>query len=153
MLRPIVRVALGLCASAWLAGCGLISSDITEFDLTLPDKNFSINIDGWQVDRAKAADYLDVDCASAPPTACNAAVQQVCTMSCSGSCSQSTHTCDLSLDVSLAQMVNLVMERPELKSVNDQSVIKVTVDNVTYEVTQNTLNIDTPVITIYVAPI
>jgi len=153
MLIHTLRVALGLCAGVWLAGCGLISSDLTDFDLTLPDKKFSINIDGWKVDRAKAESYLDVDCSQAPPTACNSAVQQVCTMGCSGTCSETSHTCDLSLDVSLAQMVDLVMDRPELQSVNDQPVIKVTVDSVTYEVTLNTLNVDTPTITIYVAPI
>ena len=153
MLIPNLRVVLGLALGVALAGCGVISSDVTNFDLTLPDKSFTINIDGWQVDQAKADAYLMTDCASAPATACNSAVQQACTMNCSGSCSQTSHTCDLSLDVSLAQAVNLVKDKPELQSINDQPVIKVSIDSVTYEVKFNTLTVDTPEITIYVAPI
>jgi hypothetical protein len=153
MLIPKLRVVVGLALGVALAGCGVISSDVTDFDLSLPDKSFTINIDGWQVDHAMADDYLKVDCASAPPTACNSAVQRACTMNCSGSCNATSHTCDLSLDVSLAQAVNLVMDKPELQSINDQPVIKVTIDSVTYEVKNNSLTVDTPEITIYIAPI
>lgn len=153
MLIPNLRVVMGLALGVAFAGCGVISSDVTDFDLSLPDKSFTINIDGWQVDRDKADQYLMVSCASAPPTACNSAVQAACTMNCSGSCNQTSHTCDLSLDVSLAQAVNLVMDKPELKSINDQPAIKVTIDSVTYEVKTNSLTVATPEITIYVAPI
>jgi hypothetical protein len=44
------------------------------------------------------------------------------------------------------------MEKPELKSINDEPAIKVTIDSVTYDITANTLNIDTPEFTVYVAP-
>lgn len=134
-----------------LAGCGLISSDVTNFDLTLPDKRFTIDMGGWQVDSSAADQYLMRSCSS-NPSLCNTAVQQVCTMNCSGACG-ADNTCELSLDVSGRQPVDLVMEKPELKSINDEPVIKVTVDSVTYDVSSNTLNIDTPEITLYVAPI
>jgi hypothetical protein len=152
MLITKLRVAIGFAVGLAIAGCGLISPDVTDFDLTLPDKKFTINIDGWQVDDMQAETYLDRSCAGAPPTACNSAVEQACAMGCSGSCNASSQTCDLTLDVSLAQSVNLLMERPELQSLSDEPVIKVTVDSVTYEVTSNTLNVDTPVITVYIAP-
>ena len=44
---------LRLCLAALvLPACGLIDSDVTNFDLTLPDKAFSVDASGWQVDQA-----------------------------------------------------------------------------------------------------
>jgi hypothetical protein len=150
MLHPCLRLVAGLVVGLSLAGCGLISSDVTNFDLTLPDKKFTIDTGGWQVDEAAANAYLATSCA-AEPTLCSTAVKAACPMGCTGTCN-SANTCDLSLDISLSQPINLVMEKPELKSINDEPVIKVTIDSVTYEVTSNTLNVDTPPITVYVAP-
>jgi len=146
-----IRLAMAAGVAAALAGCGLISSDVTNFDLTLPDKRFTIDMGGWQVDTAAANTYLMRSCAS-NPSLCNTAVQQVCSMNCTGTCGAES-MCELSLDISGRQAVDLVMEKPELKSINDEPVIKVTLDSVTYDVTTNTLNIDTPEITLYVAPI
>jgi hypothetical protein len=134
-----------------LSGCGLISSDVTDFDLTLPDKNFSIDTASWGVSDAEAQQFLSTSCASSP-SVCSSAAQQACPMDCSGTCNTSTQTCDLSLDVSLHQGVDLKNEAMELSSINDQPVIKVTVDNVTWQVTNNTLNVPTPLMTVYVAP-
>ncbi|HEX2690359.1 MAG TPA: hypothetical protein VHN14_27275 [Kofleriaceae bacterium] len=150
MIHPCLRVGVGLVVGLSLASCGVISSDVTNFDLTLPDKKFSIDAGKWQVDSAKAAVFLNTSCASSP-NVCNMVVQQACATGCTGTCS-AAKTCELSLDVSLYQPVNLVMEKPELKSINDEPVIKVAIDSVTYEVTANTLNVDTPELTVYVAP-
>jgi hypothetical protein len=144
-----VRLAMALGIAAAAAGCGLISSDVTNFDLTL-DKRFTIDMGGWQVDTSAADQYLMRSCASNPGL-CNTAVQQVCSMNCSGACG-AENICELSLDISGRQPVDLVMEKPELKSINDEPIIKVVIDSVTYDVPTNTLNIDTPEITLYVAP-
>jgi hypothetical protein len=129
----------------------LISSDVTDVDLTLPDKSFTIDASSWQIDPTMTMAMLAMDC-SAAPSVCDTAAQTACTMGCSGECSTSSHTCDLKLAVSLYQPVNLLMEKPDLKTVTDQSVLKVSVDNVTYEVTGNTLNVATPILQIFVAP-
>lgn len=150
MIHPCLRVGLGLVIGLSLASCGLISSDVTNFDLTLPDKKFTIDTASWQVDEMAANFYLMQSCATSPDV-CSTAVEQACAMGCTGTCN-AAKTCDLSLDVSLSQPVNLVMEKPELKSINDEPVIKVTIDSVTYEVTSNTLSVDTPEVTVYVAP-
>jgi hypothetical protein len=133
------------------SGCGLISSDVTNFDLTLPDKTFTIDATGWNVNQQAADALLSTNCSS-QPTVCASAAMQACQMGCSGSCNTQTHTCDLALDVSLYRPIDLVMEKPELKSINDEPVIKVTIDSVTYEVTANTLNVATPEMKVYVAP-
>jgi hypothetical protein len=145
----VLAVGLSVSALSALSGCGLISSDVTNFDLTLPDKKFTIDTGKWQLNQAAATVYLTQSCTTS--STCNSEVQLACMMGCTGSCSP-THTCDLSLDLSLWQPVDLVMEKPELKSINDEPVIKVTIDSVTYEVNTNTLNVDTPEVTLYVAP-
>ncbi len=148
-----LRLAAGLVIGVSLASCGLISSDVTDFDLTLPEKKFTIDIGTWPVDHNAAGDYLMLSCSAMtdPRMFCNNVVKDACPTGCSGSCGASD-TCDLSLDISLYQSINLVMERPELASINDQPAIKVTIDSVTYAVTTNSLTVDTPELTVFVAP-
>lgn len=134
------------------SGCGLISSDVTNFDLTLPEKQFTIDADGWQIDQQQADALLGTSCAGAPDV-CATAAMQACQEGCTGSCSATTQTCELALDVRLYRSIDLLTEKPELKSIDDEPLIKVTIDSVTYEVTGNTLDIDTPALTVYVAPI
>jgi hypothetical protein len=131
-------------------GCGLISSDVADFDLTLPEKSFSIDTSAWQIDEQQAMVVLGTSCAAAPDV-CDTAAQLACDMNCSGTCNASQF-CELQLDVSLYKGINLVEEKPELKSINDQPVIKVTIDSVTYQVTANTLNVATPELKVFVAP-
>jgi len=157
MLYVTARLAAAVVGLGLAAGCGLISSDVTDFNLALPDKKFSIDASGWQVDTANPSLFQSgklaaVSC-SAMPTVCSSAVAQACSNGCSGSCNTTTDACELSLDVSRPLKVDLANEQPELNTVNDQPVIRVTVDSVTYQVTGNTLNVDTPVIDVYVAPI
>jgi len=149
MKRSVPLGLVALVPLVALAGCGLISSDVTNFDLTLPDKKFTVDTGSWQVDQNAAKLYLMSSCTSSQM--CNTAVQQACRMGCTGSCSAQSK-CDLTLQVSLFQAVDLLTEKPELKSINDQPVIKVGIDSVTYEVTANSLNVDTPEFTVYVAP-
>jgi hypothetical protein len=142
---------LRFCAAALVLsanGCGLISSDVTNFDLTLPDKKFSLDTGSWQVSQTAANALLTTPCTS--DQVCNSAVTTACSMGCAGMCAM--NTCELLLNVAVHQPVDLVMEKPELKTINDQPVINVTIDSVQYEVTQNTLNVDTPPMTVYVSP-
>ena len=141
-----------ICVGALLlSGCGLISSDVTNFDLTLPEKSFSVDASGWQVNQQAADAFLMTSCASSP-NICASAASNACPMNCSGECSMTTNTCVLNLDIGVYQMIDLVTEKPELKSINDEPVIKVTIDSLTYRIPQNTLNVDTPQMNVYVAP-
>lgn len=149
-LRAVVG-ALGLVTALGVTGCGLISSDVTDFDLTLPPKKFTIDAGHWNIDQAKANTYLDTSCASNNQL-CSSVAQNACSAGCTGTCN-AVQKCDLVLDVSLSKSVDLVAEKPELKSINDQPVIKVTIDSVTYDVSHNDLNVATPELKVYVAPI
>lgn len=143
---------LGLLAAALaLSGCGLIASDVTNFDLTLPDKAFSVDASGWQVNQSQADTFLMTDCSGAPMV-CMTAATSACPMNCSGTCSTATSTCELGLDVGLYKMIDLVTEKPELKEINDRAVIEVEIDAVSYAVTENTLTVETPEMKVYVAP-
>ncbi len=133
-----------------VSGCGLIDSDVTNFDLTLPDKAFSVDASGWDVNQSEADQILATQCGGAP-TVCMTAATTACPMNCTGECGAS-NTCELGLQVSVYKGVDLVMEKPELKQINDKAIIDVTIDSVTYTVTANTLNVETPEMRVYVAP-
>lgn len=136
---------------ALAGGCGLISSDVTNFDLKLKDKVFTIDATTWQVDPQRANTYLSTSCASSP-NVCSSAAQNACATGCTGTCDAGTRTCDLGLQVNIYRLVDLQMENAELGTLKNEPVIKVSIDTVTYDITDNTLNIATPAMTIYVAP-
>jgi hypothetical protein len=145
----VVRYALGAIA---LSGCSLINSNVTSYELDLPSKSFSVDTSGWQVNQSAADAYLDKNC-STTPTLCSTAATNACPMNCSGSCDASVHTCNLGLEIAVHQTIDLLTEKPELKSVDDAtSILHVTVDAMTYEVTANSLDISTPELQVYLAP-
>ncbi|HEY5947478.1 MAG TPA: hypothetical protein VIV40_18370, partial [Kofleriaceae bacterium] len=134
-----------------MPSCGLIDSDVTNFDLTLPDKAFSVDASGWQVNQMAADTFLAMSC-SGSPSICSSAATQACPMNCTGRCGMAS-TCELELNISAYKPIDLVMEKPELNQINDKPVIKVTIDSVRYAVSANTLNVATPEMGVYVAPI
>ncbi len=149
---PTLDTRLVLLAALATSGCGLISSDVTNFDLAAFDKSFTIDADNrWQVDE-QMADALRATSCSQDSTACATAAMAACQMGCTGTCDATTNRCALGLEVSLFQAIDVAMERPELASINDEPVIKVSIDYSTYEVTSNTLNVETPAMKVYVAP-
>src|SRR5436305_299695 len=92
-----------------LGGCGLISSDVTNFNLDIHDKTFEVDASRWQVTQMTANAFLGTTCdpMQAPPNVCTSAVAQACSAGCSGACDASTRKCDLNLDVAVHQEVNL----------------------------------------------
>lgn len=134
-----------------LGGCGLISSDVTNFTLKTQDKTFTVDTARWSVNQTAANTYLMQSCASAP-TECAQWVQAACTTNCTGSCDTSSQMCDLGLDVSIYQGIDINADNPELAKTAKEPLIKVTIDSVTYSVTDNSLDVATPEMTIYVAP-
>lgn len=149
MIRPIVLVAI--LNAALLSGCGLISSDITDFDLSLPQKEFTVDTSQWGL--SGDAQFPAIPC-SADNDICGQAAASYCDANqCTGVCDTTTSTCKASVLVALNQQINLVSEKPELETIEDQPFIDVTIDAVEYRVDENTLNFDSPEITLYVAPL
>jgi hypothetical protein len=148
----MTSLRLSLLGMLALTGCGLISSDVTNFDLTLKPKSFTLDTSSWQITQQQADTFLSTPCqAGSMQNVCTSAAAQACAMGCTGRCGAS-NTCELDLDVGVYKMVDLGMEQPELNTLNNEPLIKVTIDSLQYEVTSNTLNVATPPMTLYVAP-
>ncbi len=143
--------ALVLALSPLATGCGLIDSDVTEFDLALPTKQFTIDSGNWGLTNPEA--LLSAPCSTTGNDVCPGLAAQACRPNqCVAACNAATSTCDLTLFVSLYQGIDLVTEKPELQSIEDQPVISVTVDSIDYEVTANSLNVATPAFGVWAAP-
>lgn len=153
MVRLFLVAALGTSLALTLAsvpGCGLVDPDITNFDLALPDKTFTVDADNWEL---QGADQLINQTCTTQPDPCAAAAQQACAEgTCIAQCNASTLTCDLTLFVSLYTPVDLINEKPELKTIEDEPIIEVTIDAISYQVMENSLNVDTPELKVYAAP-
>lgn len=139
-------------AVALAAGsCGLVDPNITDFNLDLPKKTFTIDSGNWSL---QMADRLTSQTCTVSPDPCAAAAEQACAAgTCIAQCNATSLTCDLTLFVGLHTGVNLLTEKPELADINGQPLVDVTIDAITYEVTENTMNVDTPEMKVYVAPI
>lgn len=145
----MTRSTLAAAVVLSMAGCGLIDSDITNFELLLPEKEFTVDTSQWQL--SEDATFPEIPCAGQPGV-CSAGIAEACGNEalCFGSCDGTN--CKATVLVSLYQPVNLYDERPELKEIDDQPLVSVTVDRVVYDVDENTLNVDSPELTVYVGP-
>jgi hypothetical protein len=139
-----------VATAAALAGCGLIDSDVTHFDLGLPDKQFTVDAASWDLQDPEA--LLSAQC-TVSPDPCPGLAAQACRQDqCVAACNAGTRTCDLTVFVSLYQGIDLLSEKPELQSINDEPIIDVEIDEIHYEVTANTFNVATPEMGVWAAP-
>ncbi|KAB2882822.1 MAG: hypothetical protein F9K40_23285 [Kofleriaceae bacterium] len=146
----MTRLFLAAAATAVAAGCGLVDPNITQFDLSLPSKQFTIDTSRW--DLSTAPQLVSMSC-STQQDVCAAGGQQACPDGeCIAQCDAGTMTCDLTLFVSLYQMIDLQTEKPELSTIEDQPLLDVTIDAINFEVSANSMNIDTPEMVVYAAP-
>lgn len=145
VLAAVLAPGLGLAA-----GCGLIDSDVTQFDLGLPEKEFTVDAGNWGLSNPEV--LLSTPC-TVNPDPCPALAAQACDPGqCVAVCNDASRTCDLTLFVSLYQRIDLLNEKPELQSINDEPIIDVTIDAINYEVTANTFNVATPEMGVWAAP-
>lgn len=133
-------------AAASAGSCGLISSDVTHFQLGIPEKPFTVDTADWKLD--VSGQFPAIPCSAD----CSAATAQVCSMgTCTADCDGTN--CQAHVALSMRQMFNLAVESPELQTIDDQAAISVTVDAISFRVDENTLNVATPPLTVYLAPI
>ena len=144
------KLSLAVVVAATVAGCGLIDSDITNFDLGLPDKQFTVDASNWGLSNPEQ--LMSTQCTVSPDPCPNLAAQACRPGQCVATCNAGSLTCDLTLFVSLYQGIDLLNEKPELQSINDEPIIEVEIDAITYEVTANTLNVATPAMGVWAAP-
>lgn len=149
-MHILKRLALcGSVASAF-AGCGLIDPDIADFDLSLPEKPLVVDTSQWQL--TTEAMMPAIDC-SENPGVCSLGISEVCDADgiCFGTCN-AAETCDVKILVNLWHSFNLAKEKPELEEIEGKPLVSVEINQIAYKVTENTMNVDSPEMTVYVAP-
>ena len=146
-----MRVRVALCIAVGAGGCGLIDKNVTDFDLSLPDKTYTV--DSASFDITGDPDLvLQMSCTPGSG-ACELAGDQACPEGqCWGTCSEATSLCELVIPVHPFTTINLADEKPELATIDDQSLVDVRVDTITYAVSENSMNRATPPMVLYVAP-
>jgi hypothetical protein len=128
-------------------GCGLISDDVARFDLRFPAKAFRVDTADWQVvgvDRVPTV-ACSQGCVESREALCGGST---CTVDCDGA----TSTCQLHVNVSLYNNFDLAAEAPEYQRLADQPFLSVTIDEVFFQIDENTLNLPTPPLAVYMGP-
>lgn len=139
-----------LCSVLAVTGCGLISSDITDFDLSLPPKEFTIDTAQWEIQSTDAT-FPAVDC-SQSSAVCTEGATRVCTGAvCFAACGEGD-LCEMTILVQLWHTVNLAVEKPELSTIEGQPLVSVTIHEMWYDVLENSMTVDSPELGVYVAP-
>lgn len=144
----MVRLVSLVCLAA--SGCGLVDSNIADFDLSLPEKEITVDTADW--DLTENATVPTVDCSS-DQGICAAGVSQICGAEdvCFGSCTADS-TCKADVLVELFQRFELQREKPELSEIDGKPLVSVSINRIGYTVTENTMNVDSPPLTVYVGP-
>jgi hypothetical protein len=140
-----IAVALALAAP----GCGLIDPDITNFDLSMPERTFQVDTDSWQLTSMES--FPEIACADNAGL-CSVAISDHCGADqfCFGSCDGSH--CKVKVLVALFTEIDLFAEHRELEAIDERPLVTITIDKVTYEIVENTFNVFSPPLTMYVGP-
>ena len=141
-----------LCVAGLLAGagCGLVDSDVTDIDLSLPEREVTVDTADWQL--SSTARLEEVDC-SEDQQICASGLAALCGSEdvCSGVCG-SNHSCEVLVRVALWHTFDLAAERPELQQIEGQPLVEVRIERVSYTVRENSLDVASPPLTVYAAP-
>jgi hypothetical protein len=134
--------------------CGLISSDIATISFNLPERTYSFNTNDTGWNSAKAAAFgtapvipcsVDADC-QAPLTLVGVDPSFVI-------CDQPTQSCAFVITVETPpQTIDIKSQSPELSRFSNQSLVDVTVSKITYDIDNNSMNVDLPAVELFVAP-
>src|SRR6186713_2790020 len=138
-----------LCLAGLLAGagCGLVDSDVTDIDLSLPEREVTVDTADWQL--SSTARLEEVDC-SLDEEICATGLAALCGSEdvCSGVCGAS-NSCEVSVKVALWHTFNLAAEQPELQQIEGQPLVEVRIERVSYSVRENNLDVASPPLTVY----
>jgi hypothetical protein len=147
-MRPLASIALAaLAAFALLGACGLISSDVTDFSLRLPEKPFNVDTADWMLQiegTVPAVPCPPADCSNQAATFCDSGA-------CSSACDVGAH-CDVTVPIHIFNAFDLATEAPELMKLDAQAIISVTVDSVAFRIDSNSFTTASPVMHLFLAP-
>lgn len=143
---------LTVAALLSFGGCGLIDSNIADFDLTLPDKELTVDTADWMLTDQSTVPSLEC---GGMTGICSAGVDQICSASelCFGSCDAQTETCRAEVLIELFQTFELEREKPELSEIDGKPLVDITIRRIGYQVSENTMNVDSPEIAVFIGPV
>jgi hypothetical protein len=142
MKRLLIPVAL-----LSVAACGLISSDVTKSKLHFASDSFTVDTSSWNLPAGSSVP--SVPC-TATPDNCPAGASQVCGGSCTAVCG-SGGTCQGHVPVTAHEDYDLSKDSGFQQYAN-QSVLSVEVTALYFQIAQNSLNVATPVLNVYLGP-
>jgi hypothetical protein len=127
------------------AGCGLIGTDLVSVSLDLPPQDFRIDSADWSLPPGNTPIIPCAgDCTALSAAVCN---QQNCTVECG-----SDQVCFAKVPISLTNDFDLARDAPSYQQVATLPAVSVTVQSVTFDISENTLNLDTPSLAVYFGP-
>ena len=131
-----------------LAGC-VIDSTVDEVNLDLPERRVIVDTADWEL--TDKGTMPSVECA-AEPDLCEENVDMWCGADeiCDAQCAQKT--CEVKVLVALWNTIDLTVEQAALAQLEGRPLRTVTIDDVAFTVSENTLNVDSPALTVSVAP-
>lgn len=142
------RIIVASLLAVGSAGCGLISSDVTETPFDLPPKTYSFDSAMFGV---PAAISTEIPCGVAPlPDCCMLPGADCATTPLT--CEQNENgmmVCFGQMVVEQSSMTNLAQEAPKLAGLTGYLNIKI--KRISYQVPTNTLNIDLPEVELFMA--
>lgn len=136
----VLGAVLALASSS---GCGLVDSDITDFNLKLPVHDFQVNSADWGL----MGDAIETH--PCPATECSTVDFCAPSTMCENECENDT-ACAVNVPVNLVEPFHLATQAPELKSLKEGSNIDVRVEDVVFDFAENTLDIASPEFNIYI---
>lgn len=142
-VRWLAAGAVWALASGMLMGCGLIDSDVLEFDLALPPQMF-------QYDTSRAGLPTSGTLPTVPCTSdamCQVVARNATPnpMACG-----TTGSCEARIDIQSTVPYDL-KNQSDFAALNDRPIVDVTVSKIEYELVEDTLTFATPPIGLYVA--
>jgi hypothetical protein len=142
MLRTVC-----LAGVVGLAGC-VIDSKVDEVDLD-PERPFIVDTADWEL--TDEGTMPAVEC-SVKSDACREHVDMWCGAEdlCDAACGE--QTCEVNVLVALWATIDLTVEQADLAQLEGRPLQTVTIDEVAFTVSENTLNVPSPMLTVSVAP-
>lgn len=145
-MRKIIVASILVLGSA---GCGLISSDVTETPFDLPPKTYSFDSSTFDVPSGVTqeipcgAGQLVTDCCMLPMVDCGTNAV-TCEQNENG-----TNVCTAQVTITQGSMTNLAQEAPKLAGLTGYLNIKI--KRISYQVPTNTLSINLPDVELFMA--
>jgi hypothetical protein len=145
--KAMIPVVAALVVASF-SGCWLIDPSISKLTFDLPTETYSFDTSMWSnlpKGTVPAVPCPTIDCCTAGTAAGIDCSTTMLTCNVSG-------VCEADVPESASSSVNLAMQVPVLQTFAGHALSNITISSISYVVSNNTLNVPLPEMTIYLAP-